>query len=173
MAARGRRCRASGLRPQHSKDILQNPDTGTEGVTIAVDDQGQLPDQRFVLFDPYRAFLTLRSARREMSRRDARREKRASSPPRPWPPARCIRASCRDSGRHLDVLDPERHERASPWRFDRGHCGGKFAVDSPLEGGVSCELVSENAQIPLLAGKIQGISSIRASAAPRRQPKRA
>ena len=20
------------------------------------------------------------------------------------------------------------------WRFDRGHCGGKFAVDSPLEG---------------------------------------
>ena len=134
MAARGRRCRASGLRPQHSKDILQNPDTGTEGVTIAVDDQGQLPDQRFVLFDPYRAFLTLRSARREMSRRDARREKRASSPPRPWPPARCIRASCRDSGRHLDVLDPERHERASPWRFDRGHCGGKFAVDSPLEG---------------------------------------
>jgi hypothetical protein len=24
----------------------------------------------------------------------------------------------------------------------------RFAVDSPLEGGVSCELVSENAQIP-------------------------
>ena len=34
------------------------------------------------------------------------------------------------------------------WRFDRGHCGGKFAVDSPLEGGVSCELVSENAKFP-------------------------
>jgi hypothetical protein len=34
----------------------------------------------------------------------------------------------------LDVLDPERHERAFPWSFDRGHCGGKFAVDSPLEG---------------------------------------
>jgi hypothetical protein len=33
----------------------------------------------------------------------------------------------------FDVLDPERHERAFPWRFDRGHCGGKFAVDSPLE----------------------------------------
>jgi hypothetical protein len=29
------------------------------------------------------------------------------------------------------------------WRFDRGHCGGKFAVDSPLEGRVHCELVSE------------------------------
>src|SRR3984893_2344044 len=43
-----------------------------------------------------------------------------------------------------------------------------FAMDSPLEGGVSCELVSENGQIPLL-GNIQGISSIRASAAPRRQ----
>jgi hypothetical protein len=26
--------------------------------------------------------------------------------------------------------------------------GGKFAVDSPLEEGVSCELVSENAKIP-------------------------
>ena len=34
----------------------------------------------------------------------------------------------------FDVLDPERHERAFPRRFDRGHCGGKFAVDSPLEG---------------------------------------
>ena len=32
------------------------------------------------------------------------------------------------------VLDPERHERTFPWRFDRDHCGGKFAVDSPLEG---------------------------------------
>jgi hypothetical protein len=48
----------------------------------------------------------------------------------------------------FDVLDPERHERAFPWRFDRGHCGGKFAVDSPLEGGVSCELVSGNAKFP-------------------------
>jgi hypothetical protein len=48
----------------------------------------------------------------------------------------------------------------------------RFAADSPLEGGVSCELVSE---IPnsLLAGKIQGISPIRASAAPRTQRKRA
>jgi hypothetical protein len=33
----------------------------------------------------------------------------------------------------------------------------RFAGDSPLEEGVSCELVSENAKIPLLAGKIQGI----------------
>src|SRR6201985_1729457 len=33
----------------------------------------------------------------------------------------------------FDVLDPERHELAFSWRFDRGHCGGKFAVDSPLE----------------------------------------
>ena len=41
----------------------------------------------------------------------------------------------------------------------------RFAEDSPLEEGVSCELVS-GSQIPWLAGKIQGISSIRASAAP-------
>jgi hypothetical protein len=33
----------------------------------------------------------------------------------------------------------------------------RFAADSLLEEGVSCELVSENAKIPLLAGKIQGI----------------
>jgi hypothetical protein len=33
----------------------------------------------------------------------------------------------------------------------------RFVHDSPLEEGVSCELVSENAKIPLLAGKIQGI----------------
>jgi hypothetical protein len=43
-------CRASGLRPPYPKDLFQNPDAGTEGVTIAVDDQGQLPDQRFGLF---------------------------------------------------------------------------------------------------------------------------
>ena len=48
----------------------------------------------------------------------------------------------------------------------------RFAGDSPLEGGVSCELVSEMPN-SLLAGKIQGISSIRASAAPRKQRKRA
>jgi hypothetical protein len=48
----------------------------------------------------------------------------------------------------------------------------RFADDSPLEGGVSCELVSE---IPnsLLAGKIQGISPIRSLPAPRRPRKRA
>jgi hypothetical protein len=28
------------LRPQHPKDLLQRHDTGTEGVTIAVDDLG-------------------------------------------------------------------------------------------------------------------------------------
>src|ERR1700719_1867284 len=43
----------------------------------------------------------------------------------------------------FDVLDPERHERAFPRRFDRGHCGGKFAVDSPLEEAVTSEPVSE------------------------------
>src|ERR1700751_874454 len=43
----------------------------------------------------------------------------------------------------FDVLDAERHERAFPWRFDRGHCGGKFAVGSPLEEAVSSEFVSE------------------------------
>jgi hypothetical protein len=40
--------------------------------------------------------------------------------------------------------DARRHERAFPWRFDRGHCGGKFAVDSPLEDSpleeAGCEL---------------------------------
>ena len=50
MPERGQRCRASGLGPQHPKDLLQNPDAGTEGVTIAVDELGQLPDQRFRLF---------------------------------------------------------------------------------------------------------------------------
>jgi len=40
MPSRGQRCRASGRRPHHPKDLLQNPDAGTEGVTIAVDDQG-------------------------------------------------------------------------------------------------------------------------------------
>src|SRR6201987_2877403 len=54
----------------------------------------------------------------------------------------------------FDVLDPERHELAFPWRFDRGHCGGKFAVDSPLEGGgfelpVPREKKSRNLGIPL------------------------
>src|ERR1700738_192495 len=43
---------------------------------------------------------------------------------------------------------------------------------SPVEGGVSCELVSEMPN-SLIAGKIQGISPIRASAAPRRQRKMA
>ena len=47
----------------------------------------------------------------------------------------------------------------------------RFARDSPLEGRVSCELVSEMPN-SLLAGKIQGISPIRASAAPRTQQKR-
>ena len=34
----------------------------------------------------------------------------------------------------------------------------RFALDSPVEGGVSCELVSEMPN-SLLAGKIQGISA--------------
>jgi hypothetical protein len=50
MASRGQRCRASGLRPHHPEDLLQRHDTGPEGVTIAVDDLGQRPDQRFRLF---------------------------------------------------------------------------------------------------------------------------
>ena len=48
----------------------------------------------------------------------------------------------------------------------------RFARDSPLEGGVSCELVSEMPN-SLLAGKIQGNSPIRGLAAPERQRKRA
>jgi hypothetical protein len=36
------RCRAGGLRPHHPKDLLQNPDAGTEGVTIVLDDVRQL-----------------------------------------------------------------------------------------------------------------------------------
>ena len=48
----------------------------------------------------------------------------------------------------------------------------RFAVDSPVEGGVSCELVSEMPN-SLLAGKIQGNSPIRSLAAPRNQRKRA
>jgi hypothetical protein len=40
MPSRGQRCRASGLRPDHPKDLLQRHDTGTEGVTITVDDLG-------------------------------------------------------------------------------------------------------------------------------------
>jgi hypothetical protein len=48
----------------------------------------------------------------------------------------------------------------------------RFACDPPPEGGVSCELVSEMPN-SLLAGKIQGISPIRASAEPRTQRKRA
>src|SRR6202048_4570446 len=43
---------------------------------------------------------------------------------------------------------------------------------SPLEGGVSCELISEMPN-SLLAGKIQGISSIRSLPAPLRPRKRA
>src|SRR5712671_4594288 len=43
---------------------------------------------------------------------------------------------------------------------------------SPVEGGVSCELVSEMPN-SLLAGKIQGISPIRSLPAPRRPRKRA
>jgi hypothetical protein len=50
MPSRGQRCRASGLGPHHPKDLLQCPDAGTEGVTIAVDDLRQLPGQRFGLF---------------------------------------------------------------------------------------------------------------------------
>jgi hypothetical protein len=50
MPARGQRCRASGLRPHHPKDLPQDPDTRTQGVTIAVDELGQLPEQRFSLF---------------------------------------------------------------------------------------------------------------------------
>ena len=50
--------------------------------------------------------------------------------------------------------------------------GVEFAPDSPLEGGVSCELVSEMPN-SLLAGKIQGISPIRSLPAPRRPRKRA
>ena len=39
---------------------------------------------------------------------------------------------------------------AAPLVFPMGCCPPKvrFAVDSPLEGGVSCELVSENAKFP-------------------------
>jgi hypothetical protein len=48
----------------------------------------------------------------------------------------------------------------------------RFAADSPVEGGVSCELVSEMPN-SLLAVKIQGISPIRGLAAPGRQRKRA
>src|SRR6266478_6160245 len=48
----------------------------------------------------------------------------------------------------------------------------RFAPDSPLEGAVTSEPVSE-AQNSLLAGKIQGISPIRGLAAPWKQRKRA
>jgi hypothetical protein len=48
----------------------------------------------------------------------------------------------------------------------------RFATDSPVEGRVSCELVSEMPN-SLLAGKIQGISPIRGLVAPGRQRKRA
>ena len=47
----------------------------------------------------------------------------------------------------------------------------RFAADSPVEGGVSCELVSKMPN-SLLAGKIQGISPIRGLAAPGRPRKR-
>src|ERR1700736_3587175 len=51
-------------------------------------------------------------------------------------------------------------------RLDRGpppfrRANSRFVVDSALEGGVSCELVSEMPN-SLLAGKIQGISGIMA-----------
>jgi len=43
-------------------------------------------------------------------------------------------------------------EDARNKRVKMGHAWGapkvRFAMDSPLEGGVSCELVSENAKIP-------------------------
>ena len=48
----------------------------------------------------------------------------------------------------------------------------RFAMDSPLEGRVSCELVSEMPN-SLLAGKIQGISPIPGLRAPRRRQKSA
>ena len=82
--------------------------------------------------------------------------------------ARCLRAlrlsadraenAASKPARKAGVLDPEEKVPRE--------------TDSPLEGGVSCELVSEMPN-SLLAGKIQGISPIRASAAPRTQRKRA
>src|SRR5215472_8574015 len=51
-------------------------------------------------------------------------------------------------------------------------CGGKqFVADSPLEVAVTSEPVSD-LKISLLAGKMQGISSIPGSRARQRQPKR-
>jgi hypothetical protein len=49
MPSRGQGCRASGLRLQHPKDLLQCHNAWTEGVTIVLDYLGQLPDQRFGL----------------------------------------------------------------------------------------------------------------------------
>src|SRR6266446_330971 len=65
----------------------------------------------------------------------------------------------------------------SSWRNPRRPSMGfapkiRFAPDSPLEGAVTSEPVSE-AQNSLLAGKIQGISPIRGLAAPWKQRKRA
>jgi hypothetical protein len=49
MPSRGQRCWASGLRLHHPKDLLQNHNTGTEEVTIVLDDVAQLADQCFGL----------------------------------------------------------------------------------------------------------------------------
>jgi hypothetical protein len=85
---------------------------------------------------PDEAFLTLRSARRKMPRRDERRGMRASFLPRPWPPARCIRASGGDNGRrglmqrhrNYDGLRDKRSERSA--RHLAGHAsdGGARAL---------------------------------------------
>jgi hypothetical protein len=66
-----------------------------------------------------------------------------------------------------------RRERSPETRvIRRPDRGIRFAHDSPLEGRVSCELVSEMPN-SLLAGKIQGISPIPGLRAPRRQRKSA
>ena len=48
----------------------------------------------------------------------------------------------------------------------------RFAADSPLEGGVSCELVSENAKFPASREFYREFHRFGPSAAPRRQRKR-
>ena len=45
-------------------------------------------------------------------------------------------------------------------RVDPEAVWGKFARDSPLEGGVSCELVSENAKFPASEAAKKGMKSV-------------
>jgi hypothetical protein len=58
-----------------------------------------------------------------------------------------------------DKMLGQRAEGKVPLPLARLACSTRFVADSPLEGGVSCELVSEMPN-SLLAGKIQGISGI-------------